>query len=368
MFRPLLPFSKTVIKRCNKALIVTTKTGRDAFLPKVNQLPIPKRYFSVGGRNLSATGPKTALPKAAVSENNLFLDNLGKIFGLSLLSIIVFVIRSSKKTSAQTAVKEDIENKAILDPVEIEEMRSVNNELTIAVFRKLCDSVIRDSSEKGYTKITYPEFMRLVKEQYKLITKDSSSTLQFGHNLDRILFSLPNYTDKTEYTLVFLLTVISMCCYSTVDDRVTLLWDVVRHYDAVSCGGVGDGGDNNNNNKTDNTSNTTTNNNNNTNNNKVNHKSMQDFLQILATTNQLPPEVYPIETDTRYPFQTYSVATGEDLLRRLRTEEDADKVLVTKSLYGAVGDDVGEDEFKRILKAKGVCAWGECYRGIKRYD
>jgi len=86
--------------------------------PPLASRTIPSRLTSLATPFSTTAAPNPApavskLPKAAEDDNNLFLDNLGKIFGASLLALVVFIVRSSKRSSNKTAVQDEGEQAAI---------------------------------------------------------------------------------------------------------------------------------------------------------------------------------------------------------------------------------------------------------------
>jgi len=61
------------------------------------------------------------------------------------------------------------------------------------------------------------------------------------------------------------------------------------------------------------------------------------------------------------------VASGEDIVNRVRVPLDANKAEEARAAFGGKGERVGEEEWARIMKSRqGPCPWGECYEGLRR--
>jgi len=338
----------------SRSLLISSSSSPASSSAAAAAAAVPLRTSSLALRRLSSSASSSSipsaapkpgekiLPKKASDDNNVFLDNLGKIFGLSIGALIIFVVRSSQRTSNQTAVKDKAEEESCLDPVEIEEMRAVNVDLTEPVFASLVTHV-HEKVGAG-NGCTYPKFMALVKAQFAKVTDDGTNTVQLGHYLDRVVLNQPGYDDDKEYPLSFLFTVLSLALFSPVEARLNLLYKVLQ---LSSSAGSSPG-----------SSSAPS---------PLPAPIVYDFITVLRDTCQLPPESHPVEDGSPYPVQKYKTGTGEEILNsKLRDEKDADKAAQSRTLYGGVGDDVTEEMFKRIMRSKAVCAWGECYVGIRR--
>lgn len=65
-----------------------------------------------------------------MDDSNIFLDNLGKLFGLAILSIITLVVRSSRAGTHRDTIRDQIEDRACVEPGEIEEVREVRPKIS----------------------------------------------------------------------------------------------------------------------------------------------------------------------------------------------------------------------------------------------
>ncbi len=83
------------------------------------------------------------------------------------------------------------------------------------------------------------------------------------------------------------------------------------------------------------------------------------MIQYLQSTCQLVPEAQIVETNSKVPYQTFRVGTGDELTKRAREGYGGKKGSsgVTKEAEGPLS----LEDFHAILKSRTVCAWGECY-------
>ena len=85
--------------------------------------------------------------KKAKTAGDLFLDNLGTVFLSSIALLILTLVRSSRGTTNKTNLRIAIEQSAALDPFEIDDFRTANDELTPDVF-------IHTATEIGHSRST----------------------------------------------------------------------------------------------------------------------------------------------------------------------------------------------------------------------
>lgn len=95
--------------------------------------------------------------------------------------------------------------------------------------------------------------------------------------------------------------------------------------------------------------------------------ALQRLVAGLVATAQVPAEVLvvPDKGKPAYPFQSYRVATVEELAERavkeLREAAATAKPPEPPLEIGPQG--LSSDELTRVLATKAICAWGECYQG-----
>ena len=292
--------------------------------------------------------------KKKKDDSNIFLDNLGKIF-LSTIGIVLFMLlRSTQSGNSRTALREDIESTSLLDPLEIEDLRIANSDFTIDVWYKIVNEIKKEFPNRN-DKITYPEFLSVVLRVMRGI-KGEGFTIQFGHLVDRVVVaelerigtvggnenecndSNDGGNDgqkqslmQNELPLSFLYAALSLALYSTVADRVRALYEIMlgddSNEDILSTTIAGE--------------------------------QVAGMIQHLQNTCQLVPEAQIVETNSKIPYQTYRVGTGDELTKRAREGYGGKKgsVGVTAEKEGPVS----LEEFHAILKSRTVCAWGECY-------
>jgi len=249
------------------------------------------------------------------------------------------LLRSTKSNNSQTALRDDIESSALLDPLEIDDLRTSNSDFTIEVWEKIVEKVRRQFASRGH-KATYPEFLSLVKKTMQE-TKGDLCTIELGYLLDRVVIAElerigeENHTMNSsgkgeedrllrkELPLPFLFAVLSLALNKdiTVADRVGVLFESML-IDEMDTAPVGE------------TSPT------------VPSEQVSQMIGFLQSTSQLPSKPQIVETNSKTPFQTFRVATGDELTQRARGDKTGP---------------VSLEEFTSILKSGKVCAWGECY-------
>lgn len=292
--------------------------------------------------------------KKKKDDSNIFLDNLGKIF-LSTIGIVLFMLlRSTQSGNSRTALRDDIESTSLLDPLEIEDLRIANSDFTIDVWYKIVNEIKKEFPNRN-DKITYPEFLSVVMRVMRGI-KGEGFTIQFGHLVDRVVVAELERISRAdgngneskdsndggndgqkqslmqnELPLPFLYAALSLALYSTVADRVRALYEIMLEDDS-----------------NDDILSTT-----------VSGDQIVGMIQHLQNTCQLVPEAQIVETNSKIPYQTYRVGTGDELTKRAREGYGGKKgsVGVTAEKEGPVS----LEEFHAILKSRTVCAWGECY-------
>ena len=298
--------------------------------------------------------------KSKKDDSNIFLDNLGKIF-LSTIGLVLFMLlRSTKSNNARTALRGDIETNALLDPLEIDDLRLANSDFTIDIWENIVKDIRKEFPNR--TAVTYPEFLTVVMRVMRE-AKGEGFTIQFGHLVDRVVIAELERTEKNsggggvdfgegstgqhqdakllqvELPLAFLFAALSLALHSTVTDRVRALFEAMV-LDGVDTPSVQQQAE------------------------QEEHLSadadqISQMIQYLQNTCQLVPEAQIVETNSKVPYQTFRVGTGEELTMRARQGFGGKKgsAGVTKEVDGPVT----LDDFHAILKSRAVCAWGECY-------
>lgn len=280
-------------------------------------------------------------------DSNIFLDNLGKIF-LSTIGLVLFMLlRSTVSNNSRQALREEMEAIALLDPLEIDDLRLANSEFTVEVWERIVEETKREFGSRD--SVTYPEFLSVVVRVMREL-KGEGFTVQFGHLVDRIVIAeLERVGNKkgqgdinhevaaaseNELPLTFLFATLSLALQSTVADRVRVLYEsMLSDIDTTS---------------SDEESTTA-----------VSGEKVAEMLTHLQNSCQLVPVAQIVETNSEVPYQTFRVGNGDDLAKRAREGYGGKKGSegVTRESEGPVS----LEEFHAILKTKTVCAWGECY-------
>lgn len=267
--------------------------------------PASIRLFS----EAPAASPKTAKKE----DSNIFLDNLGKIFLATIASIVGALIRSSYNTSNRNVVRDMLEDEAALDPIEVDELRIANSELTTEVFR----TIAQDLRERcPYDTCSYVDFTKATR-QTMMRLKGEAFTIELGHQIDRVVTALlvkNKKTDEEELPLSLWLVTLTLALNSSTADRLRILYEVLEAEDKP-----------------------------------VRFHQVPILVGYLQDTCQLPPDTQVVPTETRVPSQQWKKGTPDELV----------------PWEGAASDIIDLDGFAAILRSKSVCAWGECYQKKK---
>lgn len=242
-----------------------------------------------------------------------------------------------------------MENAALLDPLEIEDLRCANSDFDVDVWNAIVEEIKTEFVARGIVTMTYPQFLSLVMRVMK-DRKGEGFTVQMGHLMDRVVIAElarrregndddnDGQNGSDELSLSFLLASLSLALNSSVADRIRIL------YDSMLLG--------NEMNSSEHEESSTTSNN-------ASKEQVEDMIQNLQSTCQLVPDAQIVETNSKVPWQTFRVGTGSELTRRAREGYGGKKGSpgVTRDPDGAVT----LEDFHAILKSRTVCAWGECY-------
>lgn len=251
--------------------------------------------------------------KKKKEDSNIFLDNLGKIFLGAIGLLIGSLVRSSRNSTNRTKLREELEEAAALDPLEVDDLRVANSELSPDVFRTIMQDVT-DAFPQGVA--TYQEFVEQVRTTMCGL-KGEAFTVELGYLLDRAVLAALHQQSKSEeepVPLVFLLAALSLSMRSSVDDRIAILYEAMQTSSA-----------------------------------NVTYKDVRDMVGYLQDTCQLEPTSQVVEGPTKYPTQQYERGTPEQLVQWDGTDQDP----------------IDVDAFAAILRSRAVCAWGECYNKKK---
>ena len=303
-----------------------------------------KTTFS--SNNNSSSSSSSSNNKEKRDDSNIFLDNLGKIFLSSIGLVLLFLLRSTKSNNSRVALREEMEQAALLDPLEIDDLRCANSDFTLDVWNIIVREIKNEFISRGITSLTYPQFLSLVMKTMKDM-KGEGFTIQMGHLMDRVVIAeLDRRRENAEGTetgdelpISFLLTTLSLSLNSSVADRIQVLYDTMLIGNEM----------NNNNTIAEN----------NTNSNVASKEQVEKMIQNLQSTCQLVPDAQIVETNSKVPYQSFRVGTGQELTQRARQGYGGKKGSqgVTKDASGPVT----VEDFHAILKSRTVCAWGECY-------
>lgn len=262
----------------------------------------------------SADTTKDKKKKDDNAVRDLFLDNLGKIFLGAIGLIIGSLVRSSYGSSNRTKVREELEEKAALDPLEVDDLRVANSEMTPQVFRIIMED-LQEAFPQGAA--PYQEFVGCVRKTMCRL-KGDAFTVELGHLVDRAVLAALRQQGKWEdepVPLAFLLAALSLGLRSSVDDRISILFEAMQ-----------------------------------TKNGNVTIEDVRNMVGYLQDTCQLVPDSQVVESPTaKYPTQQYERGTPSQLVQWEGSDQDV----------------MDLDAFADIVRSKSVCAWGECYNKKK---
>ncbi len=274
-----------------------------------------KSIFASQCRKFSSpsAAPTVVKEQKKTGVSDILLDNLGKIFLLAIAGVIGTIIRSSRSTTNRNKIRDTVEIISALDPVEIDELRLANSELTPDVFR----TIARDLMDRyPQNTCSYHEFTLTTRSTMAKM-KGGAFTIQLGHLVDRVVVKiLEKYgaTADDPLPLALWLTTLSLTLHSSVEERIQVLYDVMEKV-----------------------------------NSPVAFSQVEDLVGFLQDTCQLPPDTQIVPTETKYPAQEWERGTPDQLV----------------PWDGARNDAMDLEAFSSILRSKSVCAWGECYHKKK---
>lgn len=259
--------------------------------------------------NNSRKGEKSE--KKEKDDGNIFFDNIGKIFLSAIGVIILGLVRSSYGASNREKIREQIEDDASLDPLEIDDLRVANSELNPDIFRYILKEVSKDFPE-GVS--TYEDFVHTVRSTMKSL-KGDAFTVELGHLLDRVVdFALTRHgkSRDDQVSTIFYLTALSLALDidTSVSERIRLLFEVVGQQQG-----------------------------------NVAYEDVEQLVGYLQDTCQLATDTQVIKAENYIPIQEYKRGSPSELIA---WDGNRDTVMDLQS-------------FNEILRSKSVCAWGECY-------
>jgi hypothetical protein len=267
-------------------------------------------------------------------NSSLFFDNLGKIFLLVIASVIASLVRSSAGSRNRIVLRDALEDIALVDPMELEELRLANSAFDPDTFRVILKHV-HQSFPQGTC--TYQDFIHCVRKAMAQV-KGEAFTVELGHLLDRLMVQVlkrhevADDSSNVELPVILLLTSLTMALYSDAKERIRILYEILQlqeeqsgqqssnlsfDNDGSSPGGA-----------------------------TVTIDQVRSMVGYLQDTCQLPPDTQIVPTETKYPTQQWKRGSPRDLVP---WSGKADSDLI--DLY----------TFASILRSKSVCAWGECY-------
>lgn len=240
----------------------------------------------------------------------MFLDNLGTIFlgGIGLL--IASLVRSFRGSTNRNKMREKLQEQAMLDPLEIDDLRVANSELTLTVYRKILQDLVETYPDQS---LRYADFVNTVRTTMKGL-KGDAFTIELGHLIDRIvLASLKQHGHSSEdaQPLAFWMAVLTLCLNGTVPERIRALYEALEAKDEG----------------------------------KVTLSDVREMVGYLQDTCQLVPDSQVVMSEQKYPVQQYERGVPGKLFEWDGSDEERLDI----------------DAFTDVLRSRAVCVWGECY-------
>jgi hypothetical protein len=262
------------------------------------------------------------------SPSNIFLDNIGKIFLTAIGLIIATLVRSHYGTKNKTALRDALEQEAPLDPIEIQDLRLANSELTAPAYRFILQYWIQKHGHSrdanNAIQMTHAEWIDSTRQALELYIEQYNKqasmipTIELGHLLDRVV--LANQVPLEEpRSIVWWASLLLLAVQASVPERIQMLYEVLKASQST----------------TDSDS------------PNVTIEQVQELVGCLQDSCQLVLETQVIPTEDKYPVQQHKRGTSRELVQWDGTEA------------------LDVDAMAAILRSKAVCAWGECYHKRK---
>lgn len=282
----------------------------------------------------------TTVPKKDTSTGNLFLDYAGTIFLGTIGLIVGWLVRSYLNTQRRNMVRDSIEEFSVVDPIELDDLRTANDEvLTIESFTHVVNVLLQDEIRE----ISYPEFVTAVRSiLMKRHDNNAAYTIQLGHLMDRVALSvLVQHRKKVDdvMPMSFWLTVLSLALSSSVTERIRALYNILQAQSNRDQGEEHQFG-------TDTT--------------PVAKKMVIELVGFLQETCQLVPDAQVVQSMKKYPLQEYMVGTPDMLVDRFGLTNNEESVSTTNVTT------IDFETMSAILQSQSVCAWGSCYSRKKQ--
>jgi hypothetical protein len=330
-----VPFS-SLAKKSAKLTINAKQTLRTTIQGRVGIHPFKRNLAT----DTAKTGKETT--KKSKTPGDVFLDNLGTIFLSAIGLLILTLIRSSYGTSNKTNLRKRIEVETALDPFEMDDLRTANDQISPEIFREIYMSLRRKHGWTLSQKVDYKLFVSGVMQVMKGM-KGDEFTVQLGHLLDRVVAAAAEKNQEEEVNVLgedglefrLLLVALSLTMKSSVRDRVEVLYEILQDSEMEhnDMGGEMKAP-------------------------AVREKDVIKMVGYLQQTSQLVPDAQIVESDVKYPAQEYKVASPVELVhfgKEMKKDELSDDALAGGEMEWTC------DDFHHLLRSRGVCAWGECY-------
>jgi len=285
----------------------------------------------------------TAVQKQPISEKRddddeegFFSRHLGKMFGGVILGIALYFYRLSRNRQRKEALEDQLRAGYGAEPHEIEDLREANRRFGPGALRA-AGRAARERFPGGAA--PYQDFVACAAEGLR---SAGVPPLAQGFLLDRVaaqyIRSQPKLLEEAQrgaeppLPLPVLLAILSLACYSDVEERVEVFHELMAGGDG---GGEGEGAPRR---------------------RLLSTAAAAEVVGALVHSCQLPAERRVREMEEqRYPWMSYREIKPPEMLDEAFSELKWD----AKEKYNT---GLTQEELGAVLRSQAVCAWGECWR------
>jgi hypothetical protein len=262
----------------------------------------------------------------ASSTTDFLSDHGGKI-GIVALFVSTYLIGSYFYGIHQRNVLEDrLRDQVILEPIEINELRGMNH-MSLETYHKILskvhslfmlkkESVNEHENFKLNLKLNYSDIIELV---------NSEQMIQHGHLIDRLYYSLKEHDvseDKNEeLDLMIAMGIIALTISIDIpaNNRLFAYYSLCQAMSSLSKPRISNQSSSDYEiNSSIETSEKIQ---------PIDISMVENLIQMLIVTNQLPPEKCVMENEEKYPYKTYRKKTAHEMVSYEKCHTSFDRLM-----------------------------------------
>uniref|UniRef100_A0A7R9Y939 Uncharacterized protein n=1 Tax=Pinguiococcus pyrenoidosus TaxID=172671 RepID=A0A7R9Y939_9STRA len=298
----------------------------------------------------------TATPKPDAEKpkyDNWFYRNPGYTFLAIVLSIIGALVRSSYSVADRNRIEEEVESLTAVEPEEIAEINRANA-VSAETFAQLVKEIV---AELGVDDVSYPDFIVVARGLLRRFLGEERQAIPVkqGHILDRaVLGMIPRYESggqaadqlredvldrpswdgliglpgpsvlREKLPLRSLLVALSLIVDSNVLDTSDAYHEMLRVTSSSQAVGL---------------------------------KDVEELVDALQLTAQIPCYVQVVKADEYVPYQRYRGASAQDILHhalREKPRKGEDPLIVDNP------EDISVQTLRRLMMTRSICLLGQC--------